>query len=220
MTLLITKLLFEEPEAGPDAIFGKYAFDSKRKDIKKQDKEPNTEIENEIEKSISKYVGWNSPGELSNFAPILLKLVKQGLYKPILDPLGKQDIVFRVIHFDSVASAKEAFPQMLRGIVGNKTGEQKIYRLESGILKPYETNISGWTTDKNEILSQVSSKTNSDGKSLLMIFQARISHNIGKFFGKPGKLGAIVESEHEMETIGYGPIQYEKLEVIIPRYFI
>ena len=41
----LQRLLFEEPEHGSEALFGKYMFDDQRKDIRKNEKEePTAEI--------------------------------------------------------------------------------------------------------------------------------------------------------------------------------
>ena len=59
----LQRLLFEEPEHGSEALFGKYMFDDQRKDIRKNEKEEPTPAEEEALSALARYVGFNDKSD-------------------------------------------------------------------------------------------------------------------------------------------------------------
>lgn len=185
----------EEPE-DPKSPFGKYAFDTYRKDIPNNEKEKDTPIEKKAWDAVERYIGNNEKAALNNMAPLLLNLVKQGKYKPILDP-GRRP-VYRLLQLP-----KELAEKVLRIQI---TPEQPSGTAESGVLMPTGGGkVSGWMADP----SIIREFPGLGSGNVMILFVAGTNGN--NFFGAPGKLATAVnapEYEYEMEVIGLGPIRY------------
>lgn len=206
----LQQLLFEEPEFGADAVFGKYIFDDPRTDIPRAAKEKMTPLEDDILKSIGTYINHNSPLGLSKRAEVLLNLVDKGYYSPILDP-GTAP-VYRLLMFSGPGSKDE-----ISAIVG--PAPKKTGILGPGVLNPTYGKIQGWSTGMDYIKKFLTFKrTGRD--DCMIVFKANPQDN--KFFGKPGKLAAVAGEDEryvqEMETISYGPVSYTEARYVFPGY--
>lgn len=194
------RLLFEEPEAGSDAVFGKYMFDDQRREISKSKKEPPTEAEEDALSALSRYVAFNDKEELGNVAPTLLKLKRKGLYSPLLDPArGGRATAYRIF-FMTPEAARQSF-----GIDGTKSSGQ----IAGGVLGPRaDSPLQGWTTDPSmfhTILRQ------EDGKPVYVLLKASLKKN-DNFFGNPKRLAGLADEDfkHERETLAIGPVSYDR----------
>ena len=112
-----------------------------------------------------------------------------------------------MLHFSTSREAEKSFP----GI--NSIEPTKFIELPSGILNPEPTNISGWSTGNYFMRGDIPLSGYTFG-SLYIAFKALPANNKNKFFGTPGKLAKAITGSNlylmEYETIGYGPIKYEK----------
>jgi len=192
----LQRLLFEEPESGPDAIFGKYLFDKTRDDI--PEREPETDEEIDFREALYKYIGLNSKNKLSTMAQKILKLVDSGMYDPLLSP--GDATVYRTLSFMSLTNAPS-----LNTLIGS---------LGSGTLQPMLNPLSGWTSSKEFTDQQVQGELAK--ATLVMVYAANTTSNKGKFFGAPGKLAQALDTgykdfEYEMETMSLGPVDYEEV---------
>lgn len=190
----VNRLLKEEPE-DPKSPFGKYAFDLNRDDVPKDQKEPNTRIENQALDALEDYIGLNAKQKLTTMAPLLLNMVKQGKYKPILDPGSRS--VYRVMQVPQLVANKllrmELGPNNSSGYAG------------PGVLQPYGGKISGWTSNP-ELIRDFSGI--GEGNAMILFVAGTRNNN---FFGNPGHLAVAAGEEEfaqEMEVIGLGPIRF------------
>jgi len=207
----LQQLLFEEPESGPDAIFGKYLFDAPRDDIPETEKEDMSPLELDMLQTINTYVTVNSPKGLGKRAQTLLNLVQKGLYAPILDP-GTQP-VYRLLRFTG-SDAKKEVAEVLGG------GLSKIGKVGAGILQPTKDGIQGWSSELDYMKGALNFKQ-TNREDCLVLFKA--DPTINKFFGKPGKLadvstGGDESFNTEMETISYSPVNYIEARYVFPAY--
>lgn len=206
----LQKLLFEEPEFGDGAIFGKYLFDDPRTDIPKAEKEKMTPLEDDILKTVGTYINQNSPLGLSKRAEVLLGLVNKGYYSPILDP-GTAS-VYRLLMFSGPGSKEE-----ISAILGSTYG--KTGALGPGVLTPTYGKIQGWSTGIDYIKKFLTFKqTGRD--DCMIVFKANPQDN--NFFGKPGQLAAVAGDDEryvkEMETISYGSVSYTEARYVFPGF--
>jgi hypothetical protein len=187
----------EEPEQGSKAVFGKYAFDPKRADVPKPEKEKMTPQEIEAFRAIDAYVAGNNKSGLDKAAPMLLQLVKQGLYKPILDPTSSQ-FVYRILFLPGMDDLNK---------ITNAKATEPSGAFGAGTLNPVGSKISGWTSDQG-LIDSFTPPTNAAGGKVLVVFKAPVKGNA--FFGKPGKIASVVDPAYstEMETFGVGPVKY------------
>lgn len=200
MKISLTSILFEEPEQGPDALFGKYMFDDQRKDIKKSEKEqPTTEEENALS-ALARYVGFNDKSDLDDVAPILLGLKQKNMYAPLLDPLkGGRTNVYRIL-FLTTETAKSVFDID----VSKRNGT-----LPAGTLNPSgASQVQGWTTDPSMFYTIL---RNEKYKPVYVILKASLKKN-NNFFGNPKRLAGTVDDDfkHERETLALGAVEYDK----------
>jgi hypothetical protein len=203
---LLESFVYEEPEVDT-APFGKYAFDLKRTDIDDDEKQQNTPTEDTVAAAIYSYISNGSKKRLGAEAELLLGLVKQGLYKPVLDPSGT-DFVYRVLSADRGRASRmlgvEITDKTPYGVVG------------PGSLNPVgNTEISGWSSDKQLVLEFGPSLVGVPRKDVLLFYKAPVQGNL--FIGKPGVLASILYPNHadEMETIAVGPVKYLKASYCI-----
>ena len=201
--LLPSKMLFEEPEAFSDPL-GSYAFDSHRKDIPQNRKEPDTEFEADVRYAVDRYVLANSKGALEREAPRLLQLVQQGKYKPLLDP--GHPTVYRGLNFGDGFKVGPVFPgvELIAGEVGS---------LRNGIYQPpAKHQISGWSSDPEFMATMV--EINSFAAPTCFVIQAYVLDNPQSFFGNPERFATDVTGRNdyheEFETISLGNIRYEE----------
>lgn len=192
----LKQLLFEEPESGPDAIFGKYLFDKTRDDI--PEREPETDKETEFRIALEKYIGSNAKRALSGMAQKILKLVDSGMYDPVLSP--GNITVYRTLSFMSLANSPS-----LNAALGS---------LGSGTLEPRLSPLSGWTSSKDFTDQMIQGEF--ARASLIMVYAAETTANKGKFFGAPGKLAMALDPGYrdfgyEMETMSLGPVDYREV---------
>lgn len=199
MTLNLERLLFEEPEHGPDAIFGKYLFDKTRGDI--PEREPETKDETDFRIALEKYIGSNAKRSLSAMAQKILKLVNAGMYEPLLSP--GNITVYRTLSFISAPNLSS-----FNGMIGS---------LGAGTLEPKLNPLSGWTSSKDFTDEYVQGMLGS--ASLITVYAASTTANKGKFFGAPGKLALALDTgykdfSYEMETISLGPVDYQEARFV------
>lgn len=198
----LQRLLFEEPEQGPDALFGKYMFDDQRKDISKGKKEQPTPEEEEALSALARYVAFNDKTDLNKVAPVLLDLKQKGLYSPMLDPLkGGRTSVYRILFLTAEVAAA------VFGIDINKQGGF----VSSGMVNPVgDSPIQGWTTDPS-MFKTILKTEGDDRKPVFLILKASLQNN-NNFFGNPKRLAGTADEDfkHERETFAVGPVKYEK----------
>lgn len=206
----LQRLLFEEPESGFGAIFGKYLFDKTREDVPSSAKERETKIEDDFRMALRDYLNINSKKDLSALAPTLFQTIENGLYQRILKP----DIttVYRVLAM--------RIPQALT-ILGMTEAELVAQKSPSSIkgftLSPQgEYPIQGWTSD-NSILKGFMNF--SYKKEVIITFKTTTAN--GKFFGVPGELARALGNDaniSEMETISYGPVKCDEVRWFHEKY--
>jgi hypothetical protein len=210
VTISFKHLLFEEPEQGPNAIFGKYLFDKTRDDIPKPDREKETGVEDSFREAFKHYLNDNWKGELSKIAPTVLKTMEDGLYPRILLP--GISIVYRVLAMK--------IPQALT-LLGmteaELTSRENPSSITNYVLSPVgEYPIQGWTAD-NSVLKGF---MNFDSKKEVIV-SFRASTANGKFFGAPGELARASGNDaniYEMETISYGPVKCDEVRWFHRKY--
>lgn len=189
-------------EAPPEAAFGKFAFAPTRNDVPNP-KEPNTPDEAQVAKALDDYLMSNNKGPLSQKAQMLLQLKQQGYYKNILDP-SQYKMAYRILE-----TTPETLAQLLRIhpaqiAVEGMTG--------AGTLVPHDGQVSGWTVDPKALIREL---PHYGQGHVFSVFAAKIEKNA--FFGNPGKLSNAVgqfEMDVEMETIAYGPVNYDKCSYV------
>lgn len=198
----LQRLLFEEPEQGPEALFGKYMFDDQRKDIPKNEKEEPTSAEEDALSALARYVGFNDKSDLDKVAPTLLDLKQKGLYAPMLDPLkGGRINVYRML-FLTIETAASVF-----GIDPNKQNG----RIPAGTVNPVGSSpVQGWTTDPSMFKTLLRTEGN-DRKPVFLFLKASLQNN-SNFFGNPKRLAGTADEDfkHERETFAVGPVSYDK----------
>lgn len=198
---IVERVLHEEPEA-PGAAFGKYAFDATRTDIPNNAKETETPVEQLAYQALHDYVGANQKEKLTQIAPLFLDLVKKGLYKPVLDP-GVAE-VYRILQLPQEEASKLINFQI--------SAEQPAGVANGGQLKPVDGQVSGWTSNP-KLISEFQGI--GEGNTFLL-FRAPTQGN--NFFGRPGVVAVAAGEQyfaHELETIGYGPINYDRVAYVL-----
>lgn len=200
--VILESILAEEPETD-DAPFGRYAFDNARKDVPQQNKQQNTPQEEEAQEALKDYVGNNQKEKLAAIAPLMLDLVRKGMYQPILDA-HSVPFVYRILQVPQNLATQLTGQQI--------SGQQPAGLGKGGTLKPHDSNVSGWTSNVNLVKDF---QGIGDGNTMLLF---RAPTNGNNFFGKPGQL-AVVAGEpqfaKEMETIGVGPINYDRVAYVM-----
>jgi len=198
--LSLVSILFEEPEQGPDALFGKYMFDDQRKDIKKSEKEKPTEEEENALSALARYVGFNVKSDLDDVAPTLLALKQKNMYAPLLDPLrGGRVNVYRILFLN---------PETAKSVFNVNVSQQK-GMLPPGTLNPTGTSqVQGWTTDPSMFYTILRKEKD---KPVYIILKASLKKN-DNFFGNPKRLAGTVDDDfkHERETLALGSVNYDK----------
>lgn len=195
---LLESIVYEEPESGFNAPFGKYAFDDKRHELPKDQKEKPTPDETKAAQAIDLYLTQNDKSQLDGVANQLASLAKAGKYQPILDPSGAS-VVYRILQVRRDVAAK-----ILRVPVDDQHLEGTV---NGGTLTPNNTRVSGWTTRK-ELVREFSPL--GDGGDTLILLAAPVKGNT--FFGKPGEFARMFSPgfQSEMETMAVGPVKFSK----------
>jgi hypothetical protein len=188
--------LREEPETGPDAPYGKYAFDAEREDVPPAEKEEPTPEEAKALDALKAYMGPNDHSKLDPIAPELLSLAQKGKYSPVLDPSGAQ-FVYRILIL-----ARDVASQRLNVKIDDQT---PFGMAGPGTMQATRSITTGWTSDIKLADSWIGGKGDT-----IVIYKATVKGN--SFFGKPGDLakaiGAPPDTVAEMETIAVGPVKY------------
>lgn len=199
VSLSLQSLLFEEPESGPNAIFGKYLFDKTRGDVPLKKQENETPVEIQFRKALAKYIRSNTKKYLEDMIPgIINRTSPESLYRHILKP--DSVTVYRTLNVtaNAVGGILPLDVETLRA--------QKVGSIANTILQPTPGNeIQGWTTER--AFGKVWLNQNSGNKFLGIC--AKTSTDKGTFFGAPGELAKAsgnIDFVAEMETISYGPV--------------
>lgn len=208
--------LTEEPES-EDEVFGKYAFDRTRMKLKGDlaVKTPELETPPEVaaSKALKTYFIKNDKFDLEDKAALLLKLAKEGKYKPVLDP-SKQKKAYRILVFNK--NTVSGFLSQYGFDINDLENGQTVTIRRGGRLSPTGGyRISGWTTSaSSDNLDNISGLTNSVAGGAVIGFVADISSN--NFFGRPGKMATAVGAtamEYEKEVIGVGDIKFSAMVI-------
>jgi hypothetical protein len=202
MKITLCSILFEEPEPGKDALFGKYMFDDQRKDIKKNNKEEPTPEEEEAFEALARYASFNDKSDLSKIAPSLFSLKQKNMYSAMLDPFkGDRINVYRLLFLDA-ETGKSTFNIDLSKPTG---------KLPAGVIEPtMNSEIQGWTTDPSMFPTIIKTES-SERKPVYVILKASLKKN-NNFFGNPNRLVGTADEDfkHEKETFSIGSVKYDK----------
>jgi hypothetical protein len=193
------RLLFEEPESGPNAIFGKYLFDKTRDDVSSKRKEGETSVEMQFRTALNKYLNDNNKQDLDLMIPAILKQTEaENLYQRILKP--DMVTVYRTLNLSARAVSK-MLPLDIKTL-----RERKVGSITNVVLQPTpDSNIQGWSSDESFGTKWLN--LNPDNKFLGMC--AKTTTDKAVFFGVPGELARTSGNKsfvHELETLSYGPV--------------
>lgn len=199
-------MFFEEPESGPDAIFGKYIFDTTRPEIPPAEKEFELEQEQMFKGALYQYFSSNDQGFLRKYAKTAIDLVKNNLYSKILNP---GDItVYRAIGI-SLTTASDILgvpEQSLSAIVGPRS-------IEKVMLNPMpDSQIQGWSSRPEIVRSFIHPKTS----EVIIAFKTQTTN--GDFFGVPGELARTSRALsfiEELETLSYGSVICDEARFVV-----
>lgn len=194
----------------PKKPFGKYAFANSRLPRYEVEPEKNTKIEDDVEKALRTHFKSGNPFS-SNVVSTIKNVLDSGDYSDIIfEP--DAEVVYRGMHVDSswlsaqIDSSSWNLPEE-----GNF---QKTF-----FFKPFN-NQSSWSLDYDAAYSVA--ETNfydrvialDEGRSYIIILEARISDNHNKFISAPDglyKLQFTIDYQDELECIGLGDIKVSKL---------
>ena len=164
--------------------------------------------EEDLIKALKSHVLKNTDSRLNKVIPAILVLLDKGKFKALLSP-DSHEFVYRLIDF--------RHPEQLAAILGERRPSEirsdgEIVSLGKGVLNPLDE-LSSWTVNPRSLIysgffSVLPPKRN------LVLFKAKVDHSDNSFFGNPDSMASGVDTDAgywlERETIGCGPIHYDK----------
>jgi hypothetical protein len=207
------RLLFEEPESGPNAIFGKYLFDKTRDDVSSKRKENETELEREFRNAVGLYLDDNKKKRLDALIPDILKYTAaENLYQRILKP--DTVTVYRTLNIYANA-VSSILPLDIKTLQSQKVGS-----IAGVTLQPTPgTEIQGWSTEKE--LGHLWLRLGPGDKFLAIC--AKTTTDKATFFGAPGELARATGNKvfvTEMETLSYGPVPCDEVRFFTQEFYL
>lgn len=213
ISLSLESLLFEEPESGPNAIFGKYLFDKTRDDVSSKRKENETELEKEFRNAVGLYLNDNKKKRLETLIPGILKHTEaEDLYQRILKP--DTVTVYRTLNVMSDA-ASNILPFDTKTLQLRKVGSVKGVTLQP----TSDTKIQGWSTEKE--IGHLWLRLGPGNKFLAMC--AKTTTDKATFFGAPGQLAKATGNKvfiPEQETLSYGPVLCDEVRFFTQDFYV
>ena len=207
-----------KPEAPKGAQLGQYLFAPQRKDTP-EPKEPNTDLENEIQRALSDHYGGG--GEAGRTEAGVLKLFdmkKRGLYSKLLDP--PPGLAYRFMKNITPEKVSTAFFPMLSVEEITSSPNKAFYVPDVGIVaKPNASttvsrgaeNLSSWTVEPDLRAFESFLQTIRDLCSIVLV--ADIQSN--DFIMNPKEFSKSLSYDSDMpvamigreqEVIAYGPV--------------
>lgn len=158
----------------------------------------------DIKAAFYKHIKDNDRTKLDKLLPTLLDLQSKGELPELLN-LGDHEFVYRVI---DVSSEKQ-----LRDILDLSSIEKKKYGMKrGGVLTPHNGQLSSWTVNPRSLVySGFFAVTK---KPILILLKAKPTAKNNRFLGNPDSLAGTLDVGDgyplERETLGVGPVYYEK----------
>lgn len=157
-----------------------------------------------IKSAFFQHIKNNDRTKLDKLLPTLLDLQDKGELPELLD-LGKHDYVYRVISVGSENQVKQ--------ILGLDSVETEKYGTKrGGVLKPHNGALSSWTINPRSLV--YSGFFAVIKKPVLILVRAKPAAQDNRFLGNPDSLAGTLDVGDgyplERETLGVGPVRYDK----------
>lgn len=196
-----------KPEASENDPFGKYFDGENRDDVKPR--EDNTATEDEVIDALTTHVVDNSSTKFERYTELLLKLKKQGKYKPFLTPTPGR--AYRLLWNVSAEKAAEILRLPINEIEAD-TGNAW-YVSGGGVLKPVYAQVQSWSYSLSDVvvddLLDVSSRR---GVGILLVADISKNNfilnwkNLATKAKSMGDAASYLKSEKEVVSVG--PVKF------------